>query len=57
MRIALGLAAGSLAAFTAFAGAALAGYTERPVTFIVPWPPGDLEDQLTRVIADQFTQM
>ncbi|MDI9313932.1 MAG: tripartite tricarboxylate transporter substrate binding protein [Hydrotalea sp.] len=33
-----------------------AGYPERPVTFIVPWPPGDLEDQLTRIIADQFTK-
>lgn len=32
-----------------------AEYPERPVTFIVPWPPGDLEDQLTRIIADEFT--
>lgn len=57
MRKALGLAAASMAAVMAFSGAALAEYPERPVTFIVPWPPGDLEDQLTRVIADQFTQM
>jgi tripartite-type tricarboxylate transporter receptor subunit TctC len=34
---------------------ALADYPERPVTFIVPWPPGDLEDQLTRIIADEMT--
>lgn len=36
---------------------ALAEYPERPVTFIDPWPPGDLEDQLTRIIANEFTQM
>lgn len=36
---------------------ARAEYPERPVTFVVPWPPGDLEDQLTRLIADEFTQM
>lgn len=38
------------------AGPALADYPERPVTFIVPWPPGDLEDQLTRVIAEEMTR-
>lgn len=38
----------------AAAGAAQADYPERPVTFIVPWPPGDLEDQLTRVIAEEM---
>jgi tripartite-type tricarboxylate transporter receptor subunit TctC len=36
---------------------ARAEYPERPVTFVVPWPPGDLEDQLTRVIAEEFTKM
>jgi tripartite-type tricarboxylate transporter receptor subunit TctC len=41
----------SLAAMT---GAALAEYPEKPVTFIVPWPPGDLEDVLTRLIAEEF---
>ena len=39
-----------------FAAPALAEYPERPVTFVVPWPPGDLEDQLTRIIADEFTK-
>jgi tripartite-type tricarboxylate transporter receptor subunit TctC len=34
--------------------AAHAEYPERPVEFIVPWPPGDLEDVLTRMIADNF---
>lgn len=35
-------------------GPALAEYPEKPVTFIVPWPPGDLEDVLTRLIAEDF---
>lgn len=34
--------------------AALADYPDRPVEFVVPWPPGDLEDVLTRMIADEF---
>lgn len=38
----------------AVGGAALADYPEKPVTFIVPFPPGDLEDVLTRMIADDF---
>lgn len=35
---------------------AQAEYPDRPVTFVVPWPPGDLEDVLTRMIADEFQQ-
>ncbi len=46
----------ALAAMT-FTTAALAEYPEKPVTFIVPWPPGDLEDVLTRLIADEFQNM
>jgi tripartite-type tricarboxylate transporter receptor subunit TctC len=38
------------------AGTAMADYPEKPVTFIVPWPPGDLEDILTRIIAEDFQQ-
>ncbi len=47
---------GSALALTlaAFAGPALAEYPEKPVNFIVPWPPGDLEDVLTRMIAEDF---
>lgn len=46
---------GALAlAMTTIGGAALAEYPEKPVTFIVPWPPGDLEDVLTRMIAEDF---
>lgn len=41
---------------TMLAAPAFAEYPERPVTFIVPWPPGDLEDQLTRIIADAMTE-
>ena len=32
----------------------LAEYPEKPVEFVVPWPPGDLEDVLTRMIAEDF---
>ncbi len=41
-------------AFGAMTGAAHAEYPEKPVQFIVPWPPGDLEDVLTRMIAEDF---
>ncbi|MGR3701438.1 MAG: tripartite tricarboxylate transporter substrate binding protein [Paracoccaceae bacterium] len=41
-------------AMAAVGGAALADYPEKPVSFIVPFPPGDLEDVLTRMIADDF---
>lgn len=41
------------AAFAAPTGA-LAEYPEKPVEFVIPWPPGDLEDVLTRMIADDF---
>ena len=33
-----------------------AAYPERPVQFVIPWPPGDLEDVLTRLIAKQFSK-
>ncbi|MEM9063456.1 MAG: tripartite tricarboxylate transporter substrate binding protein [Pseudomonadota bacterium] len=35
-------------------GAIAGEYPEKPVNFIVPWPPGDLEDVLTRMIAEDF---
>ncbi|MBO9468220.1 tripartite tricarboxylate transporter substrate binding protein [Tropicibacter sp. R15_0] len=43
-------------AIMAAAGAAQAEYPEKPVEFVVPWPPGDLEDVLTRMIADDFSE-
>lgn len=45
---ALGLAVSAAAAF--------AEYPEKPVQFVVPWPPGDLEDVLTRMIADKMQE-
>lgn len=33
-----------------------ADYPNRPVRFIVPWPPGDLEDVLTRKIAEEMSK-
>ena len=34
--------------------ASAAEYPSKPVSFVVPWPPGDLEDVLTRMIAEDF---
>ena len=41
-------------AVTSVIGVANAEYPEKPVEFVVPWPPGDLEDVLTRMIAEDF---
>ncbi|MEM7208096.1 MAG: tripartite tricarboxylate transporter substrate binding protein [Pseudomonadota bacterium] len=49
-KIILGLVLG----LSVFSMGAQAQYPEKPVSFIVPWPPGDLEDVLTRMIADEF---
>ncbi|AXI46589.1 transporter [Sulfitobacter sp. SK012] len=43
-------------AMAAVTGAAQAEYPEKPVEFVVPWPPGDLEDVLTRMIAEDFSE-
>ena len=32
----------------------LAQYPDKPVSFVIPFPPGDLEDVLTRMIAEDF---
>jgi tripartite-type tricarboxylate transporter receptor subunit TctC len=42
------------AAALGLGGPALAEYPDRPVSFVVPFPPGDLEDVLTRMIAEDF---
>lgn len=42
------------ALLTAVAMPALAEYPTGPVQFVVPWPPGDMEDILTRMIAEDF---
>lgn len=49
------IASTALAAMTA-ASPALADYPDGPVQFIVPWPPGDFEDILTRMIADDMAE-
>ncbi len=36
--------------------ATAADYPARPVRFVVPWPPGDLEDLLTRIIAEKMSE-
>ncbi|SDO22519.1 Tripartite-type tricarboxylate transporter, receptor component TctC [Lutimaribacter pacificus] len=41
-------------AMATLGGMAAAEYPEKPVSFVVPWPPGDLEDVLTRMIAEDF---
>ncbi len=48
------LAASTAIAVLAAPVMAVAEYPEKPVSFVVPWPPGDLEDVLTRFIAEDF---
>ncbi|MEL6465950.1 MAG: tripartite tricarboxylate transporter substrate-binding protein [Pseudomonadota bacterium] len=43
-------------ALAALTGPALADYPTGPVQFIVPWPPGDFEDILTRMIAADMAE-
>jgi tripartite-type tricarboxylate transporter receptor subunit TctC len=54
MRTLLKTALMAASAAVAVTGPVLAEYPERPVEFVVPWPPGDLEDVLTRMIAEDF---
>ncbi len=44
-----------LAASPMLASIHAADYPIRPVKFVVPWPPGDLEDTLTRIIAKEMS--
>ncbi|GIX13414.1 MAG: C4-dicarboxylate ABC transporter substrate-binding protein [Paracoccaceae bacterium] len=48
------LIAGIAALAAVMPGIAAAEYPEKPVEFVVPWPPGDAEDVLTRMIAEDF---
>ncbi|MEM9048593.1 MAG: tripartite tricarboxylate transporter substrate binding protein [Pseudomonadota bacterium] len=50
---AFGAAIGAAVGLAAGTGAE-ADYPDKPVQFVVPWPPGDLEDILTRMIAEDF---
>ncbi|WP_071672687.1 tripartite tricarboxylate transporter substrate-binding protein [Nioella nitratireducens] len=54
MKTILKTVAAAAMATVSVVGMAAADYPERPVEFVVPWPPGDLEDVLTRMIADDF---
>ena len=40
-----------------FSGSLYAEYPSEPVSFVVPFPPGDLEDITTRMIANDFQEM
>lgn len=50
------LAAGLAVAATPLAAALAAGYPERPVTIVVPAPPGGTTDTLTRLYASKFQE-
>lgn len=55
MSLRTAFAAGTAAALLALGtGAAFAEYPDRPVEIVVPWPPGDLEDVVARMISDQI---
>lgn len=49
------VAAALAAALLPFAAAAQSDWPNRPVTFIVPYPPGGLNDAVARVFADKLT--
>lgn len=50
------LTSGLLLGATLLSPIVMADYPQRPVKFIVPWPPGDLEDTLTRIIAEEMAK-
>ena len=55
--VALGCAAAALLFAYPFIGRAVAqDYPQRPVTFVVPYPPGGGVDLLTRLLADGLTE-
>jgi len=50
------LVAALVAACASMPALVYAEYPEKPVEFVVPWPPGDLEDVVTRMIAEDFQE-
>jgi tripartite-type tricarboxylate transporter receptor subunit TctC len=45
-----------LVATTSLTALAAAEYPERPVTYIEPWAPGDVDDQLLRILVEEFNK-
>ncbi|MDA7967104.1 tripartite tricarboxylate transporter substrate-binding protein [Ruegeria sp.] len=45
---------GAALALALGATVAMAEYPEKPISIVVPWPPGDLEDILSRMIAEDL---
>ncbi len=56
MKHAMRLLASAVIGLTAMTGSVQAEYPERPLEFVVPWPPGDIEDTITRLIAKRFQE-
>ena len=56
MKHAMRLLASAAIGLAALTGSVQAEYPERPVEFVVPWPPGDIEDTITRLIAKSFQE-
>ncbi len=54
MKKILSTALAALISTAAFITPTLAEYPDKPVSFVIPFPPGDLEDILTRMIAEDF---
>jgi tripartite-type tricarboxylate transporter receptor subunit TctC len=55
MNLKIKTVAATVAFVVASMGVAVAGdFPEHPVEVIVPWPPGDLEDVIARLISDQI---
>ena len=52
------LAAAAAAVLTVVAAPpdAAAEYPERPVQFLVPWPPGDIDELIARLMAERFQE-
>ena len=54
MKLSMKAALAALALSAVCMAPAFAQYPTKPVEFVVPFPPGDLEDVLTRMIAEDF---
>lgn len=57
LRRLLGALAATLALAVPLGAAAQAAYPDKPVRFIVPYPPGGGTDVIARIVQDRFTQV